>query len=83
MLAAASSPAVTACVVGADAVLADSSIVNKTGTSLLTASATAKDIPCYILCDTLKVSKSVFTIYHMLLSESLLLVWVTNILAYM
>ena len=48
--------AVDAVVVGADAVLADGSVVNKTGTRLAALAAAREDVPVYVVCAADKVT---------------------------
>jgi translation initiation factor 2B subunit (eIF-2B alpha/beta/delta family) len=47
---------VEAVLVGADAVLADGSVVNKTGTRLLALAATREEVPVYVVCAADKVT---------------------------
>ena len=43
-------------VVGADSVLINGDVLNKAGTALLAWAAHGRNIPCYVLCETLKIS---------------------------
>jgi len=49
-------PRCHAVVVGADSVLANGDVLNKTGTSLLAWSAHGHNVPFHVLCETLKIS---------------------------
>lgn len=49
-------PQCQAVVVGADSVLANGDVLNKTGTALLAWAAQGHRVPFYVLCETLKVS---------------------------
>ncbi len=51
---------VQACVVGADSVLNDGSVVNKTGTFAISLACQEAKIPLYVLCDTLKIRPKPF-----------------------
>jgi translation initiation factor 2B subunit (eIF-2B alpha/beta/delta family) len=46
---------VSACVVGADSILSDGSIVNKTGTFGISLACQSANIPLYVLSDTFKI----------------------------
>lgn len=49
-------PLCDAVVVGADSVLANGDVINKSGTALLAWTAGGQHIPMYVLCETLKIS---------------------------
>src|SRR5579863_2962427 len=49
-------PRCHAFVVGADTVLANGDVLNKAGTALLAWAARGHSVPCYVLCETLKIS---------------------------
>ncbi len=49
-------PQCHAFVVGADTVLANGDVLNKAGTALLAWAAHGHHVPCYVLCETLKIS---------------------------
>ncbi len=49
-------PQCRAVVVGADSILANGDVLNKAGTALMAWSARGRNIPFYVLCETLKIS---------------------------
>ena len=49
-------PLCNAVIVGADSVLANGDVINKSGTALLAWAAWGQHIPMYVLCETLKIS---------------------------
>jgi ribose 1,5-bisphosphate isomerase len=54
-------PLCQAVVVGADSILADSSILNKAGTALLARAARSRGVPFYVVSETLKISPHVWS----------------------
>lgn len=54
-------PQCHAFVVGADTVLASGDVLNKAGTALLAWAARGHHVPCYVLCETLKISPHSWT----------------------
>lgn len=54
-------PQCHAFVVGADTVLANGDVLNKAGTALLAWAARGHHVPCYVLCETLKISPHSWT----------------------
>ncbi|HVB21748.1 MAG TPA: translation initiation factor eIF-2B subunit [Ktedonobacteraceae bacterium] len=54
-------PQCHAFVVGADTVLANGDVLNKAGTALLAWAARGHSVPCYVLCETLKISPHSWT----------------------
>lgn len=62
-------PKCQAVVVGADSVLADGSILNKAGTALLAWAAHGRDIPFYVVAETLKIAPYVWSGDMALLEE--------------
>jgi translation initiation factor 2B subunit (eIF-2B alpha/beta/delta family) len=54
-------PQCHAFVVGADTVLASGDVLNKAGTALLAWAARGHRVPCYVLCETLKISPHSWT----------------------
>jgi translation initiation factor 2B subunit (eIF-2B alpha/beta/delta family) len=53
-------------VVGADSVLADGGVINKTGTALLAWAAQGYEIPFYVLCESLKIAPYSWSDEHLL-----------------
>ena len=62
-------PLCQAVVVGADSILADGGILNKSGTALLAWAASGYQIPFFVLAETLKISPQVWTRNLTLLEE--------------